>query len=65
YPPACAYLIPMTYSRNHNPSAATPTLRVQPEYDTAEAVSHNDQDAEKRVSEYCAAVGFETLMKYL
>ncbi|MER7541106.1 hypothetical protein ABTX77_41155 [Streptomyces sp. NPDC097704] len=34
-------------------------------YDTSQAVSHNDQDAEKRVSEYCAAVGFETLMKYL
>ncbi|MFI8369958.1 hypothetical protein [Streptomyces sp. NPDC085466] len=33
-------------------------------HDTVEAVSHNDRDAEKRVSEYCAEVGFETLMKY-
>ncbi|MCZ0983398.1 hypothetical protein O1L60_41970 [Streptomyces diastatochromogenes] len=33
-------------------------------YDTSQAVSHDDQDAEKRVSEYCTAVGFETLMKY-
>ena len=32
--------------------------------DTSQAVSHNDQYAEGRVSAYCSAVGFETLMKY-
>ncbi|WP_405861677.1 hypothetical protein OG361_40010 [Streptomyces sp. NBC_00090] len=32
--------------------------------DTAQAVSHDDRDAEGRVSAYCSAVGFETLMKY-
>ncbi|MFF8808318.1 hypothetical protein [Streptomyces omiyaensis] len=32
--------------------------------DTARAVSHQDREAEKRVSAYCDAVGFETLMKY-
>ncbi|WP_369148921.1 hypothetical protein [Streptomyces sp. R44] len=32
--------------------------------DTSQAVSHHDRDAEKRVSAYCSAVGFETLMKY-
>lgn len=32
--------------------------------DTAQAVSHNDRNAEGRVSAYCSAVGFETLMKY-
>ncbi|MFB7512762.1 hypothetical protein [Streptomyces sp. NPDC056144] len=34
-------------------------------YDTSQAVAHGDQEAERRVSEYCAAVGFETLMDYL
>ncbi|KQX59059.1 MULTISPECIES: hypothetical protein [unclassified Streptomyces] len=32
--------------------------------DTAQAVAHDDRDAEGRVSAYCSAVGFETLMKY-
>ncbi|MFH8725517.1 hypothetical protein [Streptomyces termitum] len=32
--------------------------------DTGDAVSANDRYAEGRISAYCSAVGFETLMKY-